>query len=91
MTMTWEVTAVDAGTRVDIRADDVPAGISAKDHAAGLASSLANLATYSSSNGSGHDRGAGLGTRRWPQRSGSRKAARRDPDALDRSARRRNV
>jgi uncharacterized protein YndB with AHSA1/START domain len=41
MTMTWEVTAVDAGTR-----DDVPAGISAKDHAAGLASSLANLATY---------------------------------------------
>ena len=46
MTMTWEVTAVDAGTRVDIRADDVSAGISAKDHAAGLASSLANLATY---------------------------------------------
>ena len=46
MTMTWEVTAVDAGTRVDIRGDDVPAGISAKDHAAGLASSLANLATY---------------------------------------------
>ena len=46
MTMTWEITALDAGTRVDIRADDVPAGISAKDHAAGLASSLANLATY---------------------------------------------
>lgn len=46
MTMTWQVTAVDAGTRVDIRADDVPAGISAEDHAAGLASSLANLATY---------------------------------------------
>jgi uncharacterized protein YndB with AHSA1/START domain len=46
MTMTWEVTAVDAGTRVDIRADDVPAGIVAEDHAAGLASSLANLATY---------------------------------------------
>jgi uncharacterized protein YndB with AHSA1/START domain len=46
MTMTWEVTALDAGTRVDIRADDVPAGISAEDHAAGLASSLANLATY---------------------------------------------
>jgi hypothetical protein len=46
MTMTWELTALEAGTRVDIRADDVPAGISAKDHAAGLASSLANLATY---------------------------------------------
>jgi uncharacterized protein YndB with AHSA1/START domain len=46
MTMAWELTAVDAGTRVDIRADDVPAGISPEDHAAGLGSSLANLATY---------------------------------------------
>ena len=46
MRMTWEVTATDDGTRVDIRADDVPAGISAEDHAAGLASSLANLAAY---------------------------------------------
>jgi uncharacterized protein YndB with AHSA1/START domain len=46
MTMTWELAALDAGTRVDIRADDVPVGISAEDHAAGLASSLANLATY---------------------------------------------
>ena len=43
MTMTWELTAVDAGTRVDIRAEDVPGGISAEDHAAGLSSSLANL------------------------------------------------
>jgi len=46
MTMTWEVRAADAGTRVDIRADDVPDGISADDHAAGLASSLSNLAAY---------------------------------------------
>jgi uncharacterized protein YndB with AHSA1/START domain len=46
MTMTWEVTAVDAGTRVDIRADGVPDGISAEDHAAGLNSSLAKLAAY---------------------------------------------
>ena len=46
MTMTWEVTAVDAGTRVNIVAEDVPDGISAEDHAAGLASSLANLASY---------------------------------------------
>jgi uncharacterized protein YndB with AHSA1/START domain len=46
MTMTWEVTAVDGGTRVDITADEVPEGISADDHAAGLASSLANLARY---------------------------------------------
>jgi len=46
MTMTWEVATVDAGTRVDIRADEVPVGISAEDHAVGLNSSLANLATY---------------------------------------------
>jgi uncharacterized protein YndB with AHSA1/START domain len=46
MTMTWEITAVDAGTRVDIVAEDVPDGISTEDHAAGLASSLANLAAY---------------------------------------------
>jgi uncharacterized protein YndB with AHSA1/START domain len=46
MTMTWEVTSVEAGTRVEIRADNVPEGISAQDHAAGLASSLANLAAY---------------------------------------------
>lgn len=46
MIMTWEVTAVDDGSRVDITARDVPDGISAKDHAVGLASSLANLAAH---------------------------------------------
>ena len=46
MAMTWEVTATDEGTRVDMRADDVPSGISAEDHAAGMASSLANLDAY---------------------------------------------
>jgi hypothetical protein len=46
MTMTWEVGRGEDGTRVEIRADNVPAGISAEDHAAGLASSLANLAAY---------------------------------------------
>ena len=46
MTMTWAVTAVEAGTRVDIVAEDVPGGISAPDHAAGFASSLAKLAAY---------------------------------------------
>ena len=46
MTMTWEVAAVDGGTRVDITADDVPDGVSPEDHAAGLASSLGNLADY---------------------------------------------
>jgi uncharacterized protein YndB with AHSA1/START domain len=46
MTMTWEVASVEGGTRVEFRADDVPEGISAEDHAAGLNSSLANLAIY---------------------------------------------
>jgi uncharacterized protein YndB with AHSA1/START domain len=46
MTMTWEVSAVGAGTRVDIVAEDVPDGISAEDHAEGLTSSLTNLAAY---------------------------------------------
>jgi len=46
MTLTWEVSAVDGGTRVDIRANDVPDGISPADHATGLASSLAKLAEY---------------------------------------------
>ena len=30
MTMTRNVTEIDAGTRVDIRADDIPKGISAE-------------------------------------------------------------
>jgi hypothetical protein len=46
MTMTWEVAAVADGTRVEIRAENVPAGISAADHAAGMSSSLANLAEH---------------------------------------------
>jgi uncharacterized protein YndB with AHSA1/START domain len=46
MTMTWELSAENGGTRVEIRADDVPTGISAEDHAVGLGSSLANLATF---------------------------------------------
>ena len=46
MTMTWTVEAVDGGTRVEITADDVPDGVSAEDHAAGLTSSLDQLAAY---------------------------------------------
>ena len=46
MTMTWEVTAVDGGSRVDITAADVPDGISPEDHAVGLDSSLTHLADY---------------------------------------------
>lgn len=47
MIMTWTVTALtDGSTRVDIRADNVPVGISADEHTDGLQSSLANLARY---------------------------------------------
>jgi uncharacterized protein YndB with AHSA1/START domain len=46
MTMTWVVRAVDGGSQVEITADGVPDGISADDHAAGLASSLDNLVRY---------------------------------------------
>lgn len=46
MTMTWAVRAVDGRTHVEITADNVPDGISADDHAVGLASSLDNLASY---------------------------------------------
>lgn len=46
MTMTWEVSETAGGSRVEFRAENVPPGISAEDHAAGLASSLANLAAY---------------------------------------------
>ncbi len=46
MTMSWNVVASDGGTRVEIIAEGVPDGISAQDHAIGLASSLANLATF---------------------------------------------
>lgn len=46
MTMTWQVTAAGDGTLVELRADDVPPGISAQDHAAGMASSLAHLAAH---------------------------------------------
>ena len=46
MTMTWQLTPVDRATRIDVIADNAPDGISAEDHAAGLSSSLANLADH---------------------------------------------
>jgi uncharacterized protein YndB with AHSA1/START domain len=46
MTMTWEVSAHPDGAQVTIRAEDVPPGISSEDHAAGMASSLAQLAAF---------------------------------------------
>lgn len=46
MIMTWDVASHTSGSRVEFRADNVPVGISPEDHAAGLNSSLANLAAY---------------------------------------------
>jgi len=46
MRMTWSLEPVEGGTTVEFRADDVPRGISAEDHAAGLESSLRNLADH---------------------------------------------
>lgn len=46
MTMTWELSEAEDGTRIEIRAENVPSGISAKDHQDGLNSSLWNLADY---------------------------------------------
>jgi uncharacterized protein YndB with AHSA1/START domain len=47
MTMAWEVAPIDGDrTLVTIRADGVPDGISADDHAEGMHGSLRNLAAY---------------------------------------------
>ena len=46
MTIEWTLAPVADGTRVTVAARDVPAGISAEDHVAGLTSSLANLAEF---------------------------------------------
>ena len=46
MRMTWSFLPEEAGTRVTIRAEDVPDGIRPDDHQAGLDSSLENLARF---------------------------------------------
>jgi len=46
MVMNWMLRPVPEGTEVTIRAENVPSGISAEDHAEGLASSLENLAKF---------------------------------------------
>jgi uncharacterized protein YndB with AHSA1/START domain len=46
MVMTWSFDPESGGTRVTVAATDVPSGISAEDHEAGLASSLANLGRF---------------------------------------------
>lgn len=46
MPVTWELVAVEGGTRVEITAGDVPDAVSAEDHAAGMASFLDKLAEH---------------------------------------------
>ena len=46
MVMNWIIRPVPEGSEVTIRAENVPSGISAEDHAEGLASSLKNLAKF---------------------------------------------
>ncbi|MGN6356555.1 MAG: SRPBCC domain-containing protein [Novosphingobium sp.] len=46
MRMTWGLTWCAEGTEVSVTAENVPPGIDPDDHAAGLASSLANLAAF---------------------------------------------
>lgn len=46
MTIEWMLVSVADGTRVTVAARDVPPGISAEDHVAGLTSTLANLAEF---------------------------------------------
>jgi uncharacterized protein YndB with AHSA1/START domain len=46
MKMTWSLAAVPGGTEVTMAAENVPSGISAEDHEAGMTSTLANLAAF---------------------------------------------
>lgn len=46
MRISWILEPVDDGTRVTVRCEDVPAGISAEDYQAGLTSTLSNLASF---------------------------------------------
>jgi hypothetical protein len=46
MVMTWTLGPAAGGTLVTLTAENVPPGISAEDHSAGLASSLENLARF---------------------------------------------
>jgi uncharacterized protein YndB with AHSA1/START domain len=46
MKITWTFLPVPEGTRVEVRCENVPRGIRPEDHAAGLASSLENLAKF---------------------------------------------
>lgn len=46
MTVTWTFSPAPSGTEVTVRCENVPEGIGREDHAAGLASTLDNLAAF---------------------------------------------
>lgn len=46
MTMTWAFADAPGGTEVSVRVENAPPGISDEDHAAGIRSSLENLAAF---------------------------------------------
>ena len=46
MTMSWSFEPAEGGTRVAIECENVPQGITRRDHEAGLKSSLKNLAAF---------------------------------------------
>jgi uncharacterized protein YndB with AHSA1/START domain len=46
MTITWSFTPGDAGTLVEVRCENVPEGIRAEDHEAGLSATLRNLEAF---------------------------------------------
>lgn len=46
MRVIWTFTPVESGTEVSVRCENVPEGISPEDHAAGLSSTLENLAKF---------------------------------------------
>jgi uncharacterized protein YndB with AHSA1/START domain len=46
MTMAWHLHAAGAGTRVQVVASDVPAGIARAEHERGMASTLQNLKAF---------------------------------------------
>jgi uncharacterized protein YndB with AHSA1/START domain len=46
MKMTWTLTPVPGGTEVAICCENVPEGVREEDHAAGMKSTLANLAAF---------------------------------------------
>ena len=46
MKITWNLSPVSEGTRVDITAENVPIGITRADHEAGFSATLDNLAAF---------------------------------------------